>query len=95
MARNVRIELDHVGMDALLKRKQVQDMCEKIAERIAATAEASDPHHESGSVEYFVHSKVGTGRAFAWVSTRHPMGGYLESKHRMLGKATRSARGGG
>lgn len=93
MAKNVRIELDHGGMDALLKRKVVQDACENIAKRIAATAEASDPHHESGPVEYFVHSKVGTGRAFAWVATRHPMGGYLESKHRMLGRATRAVRG--
>lgn len=93
MARNVRIELDHGGMDSLLKRRAVQTMCENIAKRIAETAEAADPNHESGRVEYFVHSKVGTGRAFAWVSTRHPMGGYLESKHRMLGRATREVRG--
>jgi len=93
MAKNVRIELDHGGMDALLKRKSVQNMCERIAKRIAATAAANDPKHESGPIEYFVHSKVGRGRAFAWVSSRHPMGGHLESKHRPLGKATRAARG--
>lgn len=95
---SIRIQMDRAGVGDLLKSDAVQQMLNRKAAAVAATARSRAPmvNGEPGKVKLPIESRPArTGsRARAIVEADHPAALAVEAKHRLLGGSLDAARGG-
>ncbi|MFB9661596.1 hypothetical protein ACFQS3_02640 [Glycomyces mayteni] len=87
----IRIELDHGGMEDMLKSGPVEDALGDIAEHVAVTAYDNMPTHDTGPLSYEAFTETIDSRVVGTVKTAHMLGPAIENKYAPLRNAAEAA----
>lgn len=91
MATQTRFVLNRVGMRALMRGEALRAYLGTRGEAVAAIAQSTVPHIETGRMEMVTLSDIGSQRARAVVIANHPSADAIEAKYRWLTHATEAA----